>query len=151
MAGTSEFTPTEKDKARVKRLASFKLPHHEIASLITNPRTAAPISTATLREHFPEELRLGHLELFATVADRYAVRLTGAKAEVDEHGTVVRAEVVPSEQAQLKFLQTFGRQYGWDGATDDPFQGMDLTRLSDGDLKLLKAIAAKARGTVGTD
>ncbi len=142
-AGRHKYQPTKQDQDRVKRLASFKLPHTEIAKLIINRQTGTPIAADTLREYFAEELGLGHLELFATVADRYAMRLTGAKAEVDSHGNIVRAEILPSEQAQASFLKTFGAEYGWAGPTDDPFRGLDLTKLSDVELSTLKAIIAK--------
>lgn len=142
-AGRHKYQPTEDDKKRVKRLASFKLPHTEIAKLVINRQTQAPIAVDILREYFAEELGIGHLELFATVADRYAVRLTGAKAEFDDQGNQLRAEILPSEQAQAAFLKTFGAAYGWAGPTDDPFAGLDLTKLTDVELTTLKAIIAK--------
>lgn len=141
--GRHPYQPTPEDKARVKRLASFKLPHTEIAKLVINRQTGGPIAVDILREYFPEELGIGALELFATVADRYAMRLTGAKAEFDKDGNMVRGEILPSEQAQAAFLKTFGAAYGWAGPTDDPFAGLDLTKLTDVELATLKAIIAK--------
>ena len=143
-AGRHPYQPSEEDRKRVKRLASFKLPHEEIAKLVMNRQTQAPIHIATLRMHFAKELELGHLDLFVAVADRYACRLTGAKAEVDEVGNIVRAEIVPSERAQEKFLDTFGPKYGW-GEQADPLADLDLAKLTDVELSTLKAIVGKAR------
>ena len=143
-AGRHHYQPTDDDRKRVRRLAALKLPYHEIAQLITNRQTGLPIAVPTLKEYFPEELARGHLEFYAGVADRYALRLTGAKAEVDERtGVVLRAEILPSERAQERFLDTFGPEHGW-GDRNGPLGNLDLTKLDDADLATLKNIFRKA-------
>jgi hypothetical protein len=148
--GKHPYQATDADRARVKRLASFGLPHAEIALLVTNRQTGKPIAIPTLVEHFPDELGIGKLELFAGTADSYCNRLVGAKAQVDEHGNIVRAEVLPSETAQERYLRNWGRQYGWDGPVDDPFAGWDISKLTDAELQILHTLKAKA-GKPGSD
>lgn len=140
---TAHYQPTPEDRKMVKRLASLKMTLERIAKRIINRSTGKPIAVDILREHFAEELDLGHEDLLFHVADRYVLRLTGAKAEFDDRGNQVRAEVLPSEQAQRDFLKTFGQAYGWAGPTDDPFAGLDLTLLTDVELQTLKALIAK--------
>lgn len=142
--GRHPYQPSQEDRDRVKRLASFKLPFNEIAKLTTNRQTGKPVDVHILRRDFVEELEIGHLELYVQVADKYACRLTGAPAEFDENRNMIRAEIVASERAQEKFLETFGPKYGW-GEPPDPLGDLDTTKLNDLEFATFKALYAKAR------
>lgn len=151
MAPRPPYLPSEDDRKRVRRLAQTRLTHHEIAQFVIDRTTQRPISVDQLREHYQTELGFAPLELFASVADKYMLRLTGAPAQFDDQHNCIRAEILPSEAAQREFLKNFGRDYGWAGPTDDPFAGLDLTKLTDVELSTFKAIIAKCAIKPGID
>lgn len=146
-AGRHPYQPTDDDRKRVKRLAALNVPLRDIAKRIINRQTTKPIGVDTLREYFADELEDGQLDLYITASDLYVKRVTGAPASFDEEGNKLRDEVLPSEAAQDRFLKIFGRKYGWDGAQDNPFANLDLSKLTDVELSTFKAIVAKARRT----
>lgn len=56
------FKPTEAQRKTVKLGATYRIPEDEICVAIINPTSGKPISPVTLRKHFPEELKLGHVD-----------------------------------------------------------------------------------------
>lgn len=145
--GRHPYQPTDEDRRTVKRLAALNVTLKDIAKRIINRQTTKPISVETLKDNFADELEDGATDLYITASDAYVKRVTGAKAQVDEAGNVLRAEILPDQTAQERFLKLFGRPYGWDGPQDNPFADLDLSKLNDLELATFKALAAKARRT----
>lgn len=59
--GRPKFEPTEKDRRTVEMMASFKIPHEQIAAVMN-------IAPMTLRKHFEQELSTGATKMLARVA-----------------------------------------------------------------------------------
>jgi hypothetical protein len=60
-AGMPRFEPSPEQRKVVQQMASFGVPHRDIALVIVNPRTECPIDDVTLRKHFRRELDIGHV------------------------------------------------------------------------------------------
>jgi len=71
------FEPTLEDRARVQSLAGLGMRHDEIAIMVVNPATNAPVDEKTLRRHFEPELREGPVKANSKVAESLYQQATG--------------------------------------------------------------------------
>ena len=76
-AGRPPFRPTDEQRKQVTTLAGLGLRHEEIALLVENPTTSAPVALHTLRRHFARELETGALKANAKVAESLFKKATG--------------------------------------------------------------------------
>ena len=76
-APLTDFEPSPEDRARVQSLAGLGMRHDEIALMVVNPATAAPINEKTLRIHFEPELREGPIKANAKVGESLYQQATG--------------------------------------------------------------------------
>ena len=73
--GMPPFVPSAEQRAWVGHMVGMRMTWDEIASLIINPRTDAPISKETLGKAFAMELAAGKQKLKALVNEGYLDRL----------------------------------------------------------------------------
>lgn len=64
------FEPTPEQRHNVETMAGLGVPHDQIALVIVNPATGAPINDKTLRAHFGRELADGVVKANTKVAQR---------------------------------------------------------------------------------
>jgi len=74
---TDEFEPTAEDRLRVESLAGLGMRHDEIALMVVNPSTAAPINEKTLRLRFERELAIGPVKANSKVGESLYQQATG--------------------------------------------------------------------------
>ena len=67
-AGMPRFEPTDEQRKSVQMMASYGIPHKEIALTVINARTERPIDDMTLRAAFRRELDIGHVLANSEVA-----------------------------------------------------------------------------------
>ena len=146
--GRPPFTPTAKDRKLVKSLASYGIPHPDIAALIINPSSNTSISDKTLRKVFRRELDTGMTEANSKVAESLYIQAIGAPAVYDENGKKVRDEQPRVPSAGIFWAKT---RMGWKepatsheitGKSGGPLQmtNVDLEKATDEQLEALKAI-----------
>jgi hypothetical protein len=63
------FEPTEEHRRQVEAMAGYGIPIEDIAKIILNPRTGKHIAKNTLKEHFEQELAVGHVKANSKVAE----------------------------------------------------------------------------------
>lgn len=68
--GRPPYKPTDKDRRTVKAMAAFGVPEDDIAETLG-------IDAKTLRKHLWQELRLGHVQANARVAESLFRKATG--------------------------------------------------------------------------
>lgn len=120
------------------------IPHDVIA-------TDIGITAKTLRRAYREEIDKGYNTLLAGAATNMARMALGAKAEYDDVGHVIRAEVKPELGACCFVLKTQGKKFGWSerteitGADGAPlFNDLDLSKLDPKEYAQLKGLLSKA-------
>lgn len=106
----TSYVATEADRRKVRLLAGFGLKQEEICLLLINPRTGSPIHKETLWKHYRLELDIGMVEADAQVAQALFTQCVGRKAEYDDKGNQIRAEVVPNVTAQIYWTKA---RLGW--------------------------------------
>lgn len=99
-----EFSDLE--RGEVRGLAMANVPITEIADYME-------IDEKTLKKYFAKELRRGRLTMLAGAATNMARMALGARAEWDDRGNLVRAEVVPQFGPCCFVLKTQGKDFGW--------------------------------------
>lgn len=139
--GNPPFEKTAEQSALVRRLASVFPLHgeHLLAAKVG-------ISRPTLRKYFADELLLGRADMVASVGSQVISRAINADAVDDEGNPVAKGDL----EAQKFVLARLG---GWTTKVDtseqgqQPFGGtVDLSNLTDEELELYGALAAKAEG-----
>lgn len=98
--GPPEHVPTPESRAKVESLSSSGVPQVGIATLVGLG------SKNTLVKHYKEELKLGDAKFQAMIGQTASRMALGGKAEYDDQGRMVRAEVAPSERLLLFFMRT---------------------------------------------
>lgn len=88
--GRPRYQPADADRRMVETMASFRIPHDDIAKALSRPCDAK-----TLRLHFREELDRAEPQYKAGVARAVNLHLFGRRAEYDEQGRLVREEIKP--------------------------------------------------------
>jgi hypothetical protein len=70
-----QFKPTVEQRALVRLLAGFLIPHDRIVQAIRNPRTRRAINVSTLLRHFEHELAAGRAEVDSLIAEGLTKKL----------------------------------------------------------------------------
>ncbi len=109
------FEPTPEQRKRVQTLAGYGMGQREIAAVIKNPHTGKPVSVATLRKRFEEELRTGKILANSQMAESlYNMGVGRAKVvELDGEGRQIRTRVEavkPDHSAAMFWMKCHG---GW--------------------------------------
>lgn len=132
--------PTDQSRAYVKAMAGYGIPQEDICTVLG-------ISDATLRKHYAHEIATAAIEANARVAESLFKQATGAPAEFDKNGNLVRAEQPRVPACGIFWMKTRG---GWrethrhehTGRDGKPIQHLDLSRLSDEQLEKFEELLA---------
>lgn len=143
-SGPKDWAPSDEQRAEIRGMAIANLPIEFIAEVIgKDPKT--------IQKACPEEVKKGRARLIAAAATQTARFVYGAKAEFDDAGNMIRAEVKPEQAACFFVLKTQAKKHGWServehtGADGAPlFNDLDLTKLTDPELKALTKLLRKA-------
>lgn len=119
--GRPTYEPTDKERAQVKMLAAFGVPHFDMCKLLA-------ISEPTLRKHFPSELELGGIEANAKVAQslfRMATNPTKPNVAAAIFWLKTRARWkeptdVPKKEAEEEAGRTAENGTSWEGLLAGP-------------------------------
>jgi hypothetical protein len=84
--GRPVFTPTKEQRGFVWAMAGLKMTHDEIAAVVLNPKTDAPIDKKTLEKHFALELATGKQRLKSVIGSKYMERLSAGDAWAIQFG-----------------------------------------------------------------
>lgn len=105
--GRPSFAPTPEQRALVKSLSSFGVPHDSIRVFVKS-KSGAPVATETLRKYFAEELATGTVEANAKVAGRLFTEAMNGNTAAMIFWLKVRAKWSEAPQ-QVAFTDPDGR------------------------------------------
>jgi hypothetical protein len=112
--GRPPFEPTDRQRALVRSLSIGGMPQAEICKAIRNPDTGEALSKPTLMLHFREELDDAFAQTAALCVSDFMRKCTGANAVIDrDTGQIVRAEVKSETKAQIFYMETKLKNWGW--------------------------------------
>jgi len=109
--GRPSFEPTDRQRGMVQALSQAGYPETEIAEYLG-------LDPKTLRKHFARELRFAAIELIAGAVQNLGRMALGAKAQFDDAGNMIRAEVLPNLGAICFLLKTKGKHLGFTERTE---------------------------------
>ena len=104
--GRPPFEPTAQQRALVKALAIAGFDQLALCRAIRNPETNQPIAKKTLELHFRDELDMAFFEIAALTTQNFVKKCTGAPAQYDAKGKLIRKEVESETRAQIFFMNT---------------------------------------------
>jgi len=114
------FVPTAEQRQNVEAMTGFGIPQEEIARLIKNPETGAPIDEKTLRLHFAEEIATGLAKVKANVGQFIYASIMGMPGGITHE---------PSRAHLAEFFAD--RRMGWNQKSIHEHTGKDGAPLDD--------------------